>query len=251
VALMVLCMFEITGIEWGVQRILSERLFVFLGSLSAYNFVKYSSLIRFKFNMKSKRFITIVLMSLLSLLAATYFLVFFSHPKQYVVLVATLLLFLYAVPLNSSSSNLRSVGGVKIHIVALCWTLITGVLPLIDVADPKDISFWLTLIQRYLWIIIALLPFEIADFSSDDKELSTLPQVLGKQKTKFLGYILVVLVVSIAFVGTVNAVLCYLVMMLLYAFFIVKSTEDQQPLTNVFWVEGIPFIGWLILYLQH
>jgi K+-sensing histidine kinase KdpD len=73
----------------------------------------------------------------------------------------------------------------------------------------------------------------------------------GKQKTKFLGYILVVLVVSIAFVGTVNAVLCYLVMMLLYAFFIVKSTEDQQPLTNVFWVEGIPFIGWLILYLQH
>lgn len=248
---MVLCMFEITGIEWGVNTVLSERLFIFFGSLSAYNFVKYSSIIKVKFNMKSKRFITIVLMSLLSLLVATYFLIFFSQPKQYLVLVAILFLFLYAVPVNSSSSNLRSVGGVKIHIVALCWTLITVVLPLIDVTDPKDISFWLTLIQRYLWIILALLPFEIADFSSDDKELSTLPQVLGKRKTKFLGYILVALVVFIAFLGTVNAVLCYLVMMLLYAFFIAKSTENQHPLTNAFWVEGIPFFGWLILYLQH
>ena len=248
---MVLCMFEITEIEWGVQRILSEQLFVFFGSLSAYNFVKYSSLIRVKLNMMSKRFMTIVLMSLLSLLAAAYFLFFFSHPKQYVVLVSTLLLLLYAVPLNSSSSNLRNVGGVKIHIVALCWTLITGVLPLVDIVDPKDISFWLTLIQRYLWIILALLPFEIADFSSDDKELSTLRQVLGKRKTKFLGYILAILVVSFTFIGDKNRVLCYLFMMLFYVFFIGKSTEDQHPNTNAFWVEGIPFIGWLILYLQH
>ena len=194
---------------------------------------------------------TIVLISLLSLLAAAYFLFFFSHPKQYVVLFSTLLLLLYTVPLNSSISNLRSVGGVKIHIVALCWTLITGVLPLIDIVDPKDISFWLTLIQRYLWIILALLPFEIADFSSDDKELSTLPQVLGKRKTRFLGYILAILVVSIAFVGDQNTLLCYIVMMLLYVFFIGKSTEDQYPYINAFWVEGIPFIGWLILYLQY
>ena len=124
-------------------------------------------------------------------------------------------------------------------------------LPLIDIVDPKDISFWLTLIQRYLWIILALLPFEIADFSSDDKELSTLRQVLGKRKTKFLGYILAILVVSFAFIGDKNRVLCYLFMMLFYVFFIGKSTEDQHPNTNAFWVEGIPFIGWLILYLQH
>jgi len=251
VALMVLCMFEITRIEWGAPIVLSEQLFVFLASLAAYNFVKYSNLIRVKFNRKSKRFITIVLMSFLSLLAAAYFLFFFSQSKMYVVLVATLLLLLYVVPLNSSSSNLRTVGGVKIHIVALCWTLITGVLPLIDEVDIIEISFWLILIQRYLWIILALLPFEIADFSTDDKALSTLPQVLGKQKTKFLGYILAILVVSIAFKGFEKVVWCYLVMMLLYVFFLGRSSEDQHPNTNAFWVEGIPFIGWLILYLPH
>ena len=41
---MVLCMFEITRIEWGVPIVLSEQLFVFLASLAAYNFVKYSNL---------------------------------------------------------------------------------------------------------------------------------------------------------------------------------------------------------------
>ena len=82
--------------------------------------------------------------------------------------------------------NLRNIGGVKIHIVALCWTLMTLALPIINEVTFQDSSFCLSVIKRYLWIILAILPFEIADFNSDSKTLGTLPQVLGIKKTKII-----------------------------------------------------------------
>ena len=46
VALMILCVYEITVFEYKVDSTLYERLFIFFSSLSAYNFVKYFSFLK-------------------------------------------------------------------------------------------------------------------------------------------------------------------------------------------------------------
>ena len=41
-------------------------------------------------------------------------------------------------------------------------------------------------IQRYLYVVIAMLPFEIGDMKYDSIKLSTIPQRIGIARTKVL-----------------------------------------------------------------
>ena len=45
---------------------------------------------------------------------------------------------------------------------------------------------WIEATQRYLYVVIAILPFEIRDMQYDSIKLSTIPQQIGIIKTKFI-----------------------------------------------------------------
>lgn len=243
-------MFEFTFLEWKIDSFFYQRAFVFFGTLSAYNFVKYVPLLQSDWKSKSVNFRIILLLSLLSLILATYFFTQFILKEQLVILCAIILLVLYTVPLTTSIENLRNIGGFKIHIVAACWTLITLILPLVD-SKTTNSFFWLSALQRYFWVFLAILPFEIGDSISDSENLGTLPQQLGISKTKWLGYFLFGLIIICSLFSSFSVFLSYLVMMVLYVFFLITSSADQSQYRNVFWVEAVPFIGWLVLYLQY
>ncbi|MDO7542438.1 MAG: hypothetical protein ACKVJM_00310 [Flavobacteriales bacterium] len=251
VALMILCIYEITVFEHKVDSTLYERLFIFFSSLSAYNFVKYFSFLKNNPQKITNNFKGILFVSIISLICSAGLFTFFSYAEQVIISIATLFLGLYTIPINSSLMNLRNIGGVKIHIVALCWTLMTLALPIINEVTFQDSSFCLSVIKRYLWIILAILPFEIADFNSDSKTLGTLPQVLGIKKTKIIGYFIVTIILILVYFGAVEVWLCYITMMIFYLYFLSTSSLVQSAFRNLFWVEAIPFIGWLLVYLQQ
>ncbi len=249
VALMVLCMYEISIIELKLSSSIELRLFVFSGTLFAYNFVKYNGLF-FNF-FEGQKLVPkgIFILSCLSLIISGYLFFFLNLLEESITIIASFLVCLYIIPFYHKKYNLRTIDGLKIHIVASCWTLITLILPLINTIDFFSFSTWVLIIQRYLWIILAILPFEIFDSQMDSEELLTIPQFLGVPKTKLLGIFLSLIIVFLSFLGSSNFGFAYLLMAILYVYFLCSTSIDQSPYRNLFWVEAIPFLGWLSFYL--
>ncbi len=183
VAFMVLCFFEITLMDWGVNSSNYLRLFVFLSSILAYNGIKFYP----HFQMHS------VVKKLLILIGFICFVLFFylHFWHQFFVVLSFILSFFYVVPVPYTQTSFRNRFGFKLFIVALCWALITVVLPLVNqeaFSLEKGVYFGL----RLLLVFVATLPFEINDLSTDHRQLGTIPQRLGVTKTIQMGIVILV-----------------------------------------------------------
>ncbi|MGB2341039.1 MAG: hypothetical protein ACPH57_00195 [Flavobacteriaceae bacterium] len=249
VALMVLCIYEISIIEHQLFPKNELRMFVFSGTLFAYNFVKYNNLFLNKLRGSKPALKGVVVLSYLSLICSGYFFIFMNLQEQIVALIASFLLCLYIMPLYQIKINLRNIEGLKIHIVALCWTLVSLILPLINSFDFFSLSTWIFIAQRYLWIILAILPFEIFDSQMDSVELGTIPQSLGVPKTKLFGVLLAIIIVLLSFLNSSIFWFAYLLMVVFYVYFLCTTSINQSFYRNHFWVEAVPFFGLLVLYL--
>ena len=96
----------------------------------------------------------------------------------------------YIVPfLGGFQKNLRRVSYLKIFLVAIVWSGVTSTIPLIVGKHQYDYNIILLFIQRMLFILVLILPFEIRDMQLDFKNLKTLPQKIGIEKTKKVGFI--------------------------------------------------------------
>jgi len=249
VALMVLCIYEISIIEHQLLPKIELRMFVFSGTLFAYNFVKYNNLFLNKLRGSKPALKGVVVLSYLSLISSGYFFIFLNPQEQIVALIASFLFCLYIMPLYQIKINLRNIEGLKIHIVALCWTLVSLILPLINSFDFFSLSTWIFIAQRYLWIILAILPFEIFDSQTDSLELGTIPQSLGVPKTKLFGVLLAIIIVLLSFLNSSIFWFAYLLMVVLYVYFLCTTSINQSFYRNHFWVEAVPLFGLLVLYL--
>lgn len=236
VAFMVLCFFEITLMDWGVNSSNYLRLFVFLSSILAYNGIKFYP----HFQMHS------VVKKLLILIGFTCFVLFFylHFWHQFFVVLSFILSFFYVVPLPYTQTSFRNRFGFKLFIVALCWALITVVLPLAnqDVFSlEKGVYFGL----RLLLVFVATLPFEINDLSKDHRQLGTIPQRLGVSKTIQIG---TAILVGILFchglvLGVAHGFFSLLLMGLFYALSLFLLRKKRLAYFTLFWVEAIPVLG--------
>ena len=162
-----------------------------------------------------------------------------------------LLTFLYAVPIIAGI-NLRSVAGIKGFIVALVWTGITVVVPVVASQMPYSTEIAQLSCQRFILVIVWLLPFEIRDVNYDSLKLGTFPQRLGINRTKALGVILLLVVVLIEInveISELKKIWAVLVMILISAALLIISKKQQNRYYASFWVEGIPIVWLLILHL--
>ena len=146
---------------------------------------------------------------------------------------------------------LRSIGGLKVYVIALVWAGVTVILPLINVEHNINTDVTLTLIQRFIVVIILMLPFEIRDLQFDSLKLATIPQKIGIKKTKTIGVLLGMLFFFLEFfkdelspIQITVSLIITIVMLLLLVF----ARVNQGRYYSSFWVEGIP-IFWLLLIL--
>jgi len=122
-------------------------------------------------------------------------------------------------------------------------------IPLLNENYVLDNDTVIEFVQRFLYVFIATLPFEIRDMKYDSLKLATIPQKIGVYKTKVIGVLLIVLVFLLEFFKDefyVNKTIILSVICVLLLFFLLFSTKNQKHYYSSFWVEGIPIL-WAIL----
>ncbi|GAA4293533.1 hypothetical protein GCM10023163_10720 [Aestuariibaculum suncheonense] len=165
--------------------------------------------------------------------------------------------FFYAIPFLpkrfylDSKQNLRNIGGLKVYLIALVWSGVTVFLPVINSHYSIDADVILTAIQRLIFIIVIMLPFEIRDLSYDSLRLATIPQKMGVQQTKVMGMVLLGIFYALEFFKDNMVSGSLLVMFLISAvtlYFVKHAEVKQGQYYSSFWVEGLPIL-WLLLLL--
>lgn len=257
VAAAVVAMAYITYLEFAVSVDLNVLSFIGFASITGYNFVKYFGLAKFHHRSLSSKLKAIQIFSLLCFLVMCYFALQLNTQAIIVILIFGMVTFLYAIPLLPNrffidkKKQLRSISGLKIYIIAIVWSGVTVFLPLIngDFGIHDDVI--LTAIQRFVFIILLMLPFEIRDLKYDNLKLATIPQRIGVRRTKVMGLVLSLFLLLLEyFKDDINIIslLSLVVIILLTLMFLKFSTVHQGKYYSAFWVESIP-IWWLIIFL--
>lgn len=253
-----LALFCITQQQLFFSLPFSLALFVFLGTVFAYNFVKYESLIRRRKNAIRKELKVIVGFSVVVFCGLLYYcfqLRFQTQLGGFFIVVLTLL---YTLPFFPNRSNARNWKGIKIYIVSLCWTLATVFLPALEGDFSLDVMVFVYGLQRFLLVFVLILIFEIVDLKNDDPLLQTVPQQIGVKNTKIVGFALLVLFCVLELVninGNFNYNIEFLKLKLNFGIAIVIAialafaNEKRSKYYTSFWVESVPIVWWLFIYI--
>lgn len=94
-----------------------------------------------------------------------------------------LIAIVYVVPIKGKS--LREIAGLKIFLVALVWTGLTLVYPMLNANIPLQL-YWKEISGFFLFFFAVTIPFDIRDLQFDLPMHKTIPQVLGINGAKVL-----------------------------------------------------------------
>ena len=224
-------------------------LWVFFGTIAAYNFIKFATIAGWRHSSLPMHLRWIQLGSFVATaLALWYSYRLGSETWIWICLMGALVVF-YTLPILAGST-LRSLPGIKIFVVAAVWAGVTVIIPLVQAGEPLDGNVWNMAIRRILMVLILILPFEIRDARIDEPGLKTLPTWIGLDGTKRLSVVLGGLLVLLLFLDdspthhlVVEGLICLLAVIAVW-----RSKTDQPRYYASFWVEGIPIL-WLGLVL--
>lgn len=237
----------------------SLLLFIFFGSVTGYNFVKYAGIAKLHHLSLASNLRFIQIFSFLCFIGLIYYA--FQLEIRVLVTAGVLGVFtvLYAIPFLGENKNLRSLPGLKIFVIAIVWAGSTVLLPLVQAGLHFGEQSIVDFIQRFMLVIVLTLPFEIRDLDYDNERLGTIPQKLGTFKTKVFGFILIFLIFSAEILQAMmesNEFLALVLVLVLSGFFVWKAKRRQNKYYSSFWVEAVPvfylFIYWIFThYPRH
>lgn len=256
VALAVVALTSVTLLEYNIATDKVLLLFVFFASVTGYNFVKYFGIAKFHHRSLSKWLKAIQMLSLICFIFLCYYALKLNAATLWCILGFAVVTFFYAIPFLpkhfylDSKQNLRSVGGLKVYLIALIWTGVTVFLPVVNNDYSVNTDVILTATQRYAFIITIMLPFEIRDLNYDSLKLSTIPQQIGVKRTKILGCVLLAFLLLLEFFKdeTVSHHIFVLLVVSIIAFLFLKYAEKSRSrYYTAFWVEALPVFWWLLM----
>ncbi|WP_461534213.1 UbiA prenyltransferase family protein [Sinomicrobium sp.] len=230
---------------------------VFFGTIVGYNFIKYGSEARRFYVVRTRYVKSIQYFSFVCFAICAYCLIHIRLPGLIVLFGLILLSFFYAVPLNASVRNIRNFPGIKIFIVALVWSGATVWLPLANNLDASGSvgllgeDMIIEGIQRFLFVIVLTIPFEIRDMAVDDLSLGTIPQKVGVKNTRYIGALILLLVLFMELLKQKSGWSDFFGLLItseLLGLALWYSRVDQKKYYCSFWVEGIPIV-WMVLLL--
>jgi len=257
VAISVYALTWVTLIQFGVDYDKNSLYFVFYASITGYNFVKYFGVAKFHHRSLANWLKAIQIFSLVAFLALCYYASQLQIKTLILIGILGLITFLYAIPLLPQKyfidehKNLRQINGLKIYVIGLVWSFTTVVLPLVNNEVSLGFDVIIIGIQRFIFVIVLMLPFEIRDLNYDNLKLGTVPQRIGIKKTKIIGVLLLMVFMMLEFFKdelTSNAVVSTLLIMFVTLLFVIFSNKNQSKYYSAFWVESLPVV-WLIILL--
>ena len=250
VALAVLAFFFITALEYNLKPSTTTSAFIFLGTISAYNFVKYASIAGLHHRSLTNSLRAIQVFSAVCFLLWIFLAFQLSFTTILFIALFGVTTVLYAVPFAQHRS-LRMFSGLKIFIVAFVWAGITVIIPFIASESAITTDVILTFIQRFLIVVVLILPFEIRDIQYDAVALKTIPQQLGIKNTKKAGLAALSISLFIEFFKEASEA-AYITSLLLFSIIlgwaVFISKKEQKRYFSSFWVEGLPIL-WFVMYI--
>lgn len=259
VAISVYALTWITLNSFGIKYDENILYFNFYATITGYNFVKYFGLAKFHHRSLASWLKAIQIFSFICFLAFSYYALKLETKTLLWIGGLAVVTFLYAIPFLpkhlflDKHQNLRSISGLKIYIIALVWSGVTVLLPLLNNDFNFNFDVGITFVQRFLFVIVLMLPFEIRDMKYDSLKLSTIPQKIGITKTKVIGLLILVVFFLLEFLKddiSPNAILIQLGITCITAFSVLFAYKNQGKYYSAFWVEGIPIIWLLVLILM-
>lgn len=253
VALSVYAMVSMTMYFFSIYNNFEVQAFAFFGTIVGYNFVKYDALARLNKIKIGKKLQFIIGLSMFSVLSSLYYFIQLQFITKFLSFSVLVLLLLYTLPFFPNKQNARNWKGVKIYIVSLCWVGVTVLLPIINAEISFSGDILLMCAQRFLLVFVLVLIFEIVDFNTDDPHLQTVPQQIGVEKTKLLGYALLVGLLALEFLYDAKQDYVPLAFKFIISgitgLFLFFANKNKSRYYASFWVEAIPIFWWL-LYLM-
>jgi len=233
--------------------------FIFFASITGYNFVKYFGLAKFHHRSLTNRLKIIQIFSLGCFILMCIYCFKLGRNTLPIIFLMGLITFFYAAPLLPKKLfldrkyNLRTIAGLKVYVIAFVWTIVTVILPVVNNGYSVDFDVMIISFQRYLYIVVLILPFDIRDLGYDSLKLATIPQKIGIGNTKLLGILLLIAFFLLEFFKDfldLGQILATIIITIVTGLFIVFSGEDRRRSCSAFWVEGLPilWIGLMLLF---
>ncbi|WP_296316973.1 hypothetical protein [Winogradskyella sp. UBA3174] len=258
VALSAFALTWLTLIQYNLSYDKNVLYFVFFASITGYNFVKYFGVAKFHHRSLASWLKVIQVFSLLAFLIMCYYL--FQLKLLTLLYIGSLgiVTFLYAIPfipkkyLFDEQQNLREIGGLKVYVIALVWMFTTVILPLVENEVTINTDVILTSVQRFCFVIVLMLPFEIRDLNYDNLKLATIPQRIGLKRTKILGVLLLMLFFMLEYLRdefSSASIVSTLLIVFIALLFLVFSNKNQSKYYSAFFVESLPILWLIVLQL--
>ena len=248
----------VTLIQFELEYDANVLYFVFYASVTGYNFVKYFGVAKFHHRSLAGWLKAIQILSFVAFLALIYYAFMLKISTLILSTLLGLITFLYAIPILpqkyfiDDQKNLRQISGLKVYVIALVWTFATVIVPLINNDVEINTDVIIVSVQRFCYVLVLMLPFEIRDLNYDSLKLSTIPQKIGIKKTKLIGVFLLMLFLMLDYfkdelIGF--EILATLIITFITLLFLLFSNKNQSKYYSAFWVESLPIV-WLCILLM-
>ncbi|WP_055447824.1 hypothetical protein [Lacinutrix mariniflava] len=257
VALAVYALSWITLFQFNISYDEDILYFIFYATITGYNFVKYFGIAKFHHRSLTDALKIIQVFSFVCFLLLCYYATQLQLKTLISIAVFGVITFLYAIPFIPKSfyldhqQNLRDVSGLKVYVIALVWAGVTVFLPLINDDFNINVDVYITAFQRFIFVVVLMLPFEIRDLKFDNLKLATIPQKIGVKYTKGIGLVLLIFFFFAEFFKnelTHGSIIKTLIVALITFCFLVFSNKKRNRYYSSFWGESIP-IFWLLITL--
>ncbi|WP_340202172.1 hypothetical protein [Ascidiimonas sp. W6] len=249
VAFAVIAFYKVTCISLNIPETRNLVLVLFFGTIVMYNFMKYGSRAKGYFIVKSKYEKLIQIISFIAGSFLIFFLVKLSIDNLIFLGMLVIISLLYILPFTRKGENLRSFANLKVYAVSLVWSGSTVLLPFSENLSLINFDVWIVFLQRFILVIVLILPFEIRDMKSDAADLITIPRNLGIKKTKKLGYLLLVVLILLELFKTnfqIEQLIVLFISMAVLSVLLKLSNTSRSFYFTAFWVESIPILLWLL-----
>ena len=228
-------------------------IFVFFASLFTYNFQR---IVRIKKGDKHKRkqwtennLNLIHTLIIIGAIISIYFFIKFSLMTQIIIIFSGLISVMYPF-------NIRNKPYSKIFAITTIWTISTMLLLISENNLLFDKTTALHLLSRFILIFVITIPFDLRDLKYDKKNIKTIPTLLGFQKSKFLAFFLLIilLIVSLLMYKYKHLSLNFLIgngmTYILTSILVLVINEKREDFFFSLWIESLSIFHFLFLIIS-
>lgn len=221
---------------------------VFFGTLAVYNFTRIEN-INDLFQFKSK-LRTQILLTYIGLILTLLFVFLRGFELKVFLYLGVLGFTSFCYSLPFSGLGLRTIPFLKLFLIAFVWA--GSSVGLLLVTHHELIHYKLLYFSVFFFVMGITISFDIRDHKIDEKELKTIPQVIGSVNSIILAVISLLFSALFFYLEfkTINPMIyTWWIAIIIALYFVLRSSEKRSFFYYSFWVESISLIPLIVFLL--